>query len=272
MSIHPALLTVLADPSDKTPLRWDGEHLRSESSARQWRVREGIPELVEEGLARYEGVSTWYDEAMRGNGGRSALGGAGYALLAEMIGRGEGLAVDLGCGTGLSAEYVRGQGYQPVGVDLSFDMLLHARSRLPVAQGDAARLPLKAAVTSLAYSTFTTTDWDDLNGALAEAYRILKPGGRYVCVAVHPCFAGSHAEAQPSGDVVQHPGYVVSRYHAPEEHKTPVRSRVGAWHRTLADLVNAFIDAGFTLRLMREGGAAALPEALAIAAQKPLLA
>jgi hypothetical protein len=71
---------------------------------------------------------------------------------------------------------------------------------------------------------------------------------------------------------VQHPGYAVSRYHAPDERKTPVRSRVGGWRRTLADLLNAFLDAGFTLRHVREGGASPLPETLAIAAQKPLLA
>jgi SAM-dependent methyltransferase len=269
MAIESTLLSVLADPGDKTPLRWDGERLITQHSLRQWRVRENIPELAEGGTPRYDGVSAWYDQAMRGDGRRSALGSAGFALLAELIGRGEGLAVDLGCGTGLAADHVRAQGYLPVGVDLSFEMLRHARARLPVAQGDAARLPLGTAISPLAYSTFTTTDWDDLTGAFAETYRILEPGGRYVCIAVHPCFAGSHAEALPSGDVVQHPGYAHSRFHAPDEHKTPVRSRVGAWRRTLADLLNAFIETGFALREVREGGAAALPETLAIVAQKP---
>jgi ubiquinone/menaquinone biosynthesis C-methylase UbiE len=69
-------------------------------------------------------------------------------------------------------------------------MMRHGRRRLP-----APRLPLKTAVTSLAYGAITTTDWDALNGALTEAYRILKPGSRHVGVALHPCFAGSYAEA-----------------------------------------------------------------------------
>jgi SAM-dependent methyltransferase len=65
---------------------------------------------------------------------------------------------------------------------------------LPLTQSDATRLPLRTAITALAYSSCTTADWNDLGGGFAEACRILTPGGRYVCVAAHPCFVGRDGE------------------------------------------------------------------------------
>jgi ubiquinone/menaquinone biosynthesis C-methylase UbiE len=271
MAPSPLLLTLLADPLDYTPVRWDEETktLRSSISGRTWPLRNGVPLFAAEDAARYDGVSAWYDSAMQEGGSRGALSEAAFAMLSGLIGTGGGVAVDVGCGTGLSAPYVRRQGYDPVGVDLSLDMLTQAAERLPAAQGNATRLPLRSACAALAYSTFTTTDWDDLEGAVKEVSRILKPGGRYVSVAVHPCFNGSHAEVLPSGEVLQKPGYATAQYRQPSSHQSPVRGKVGAWHRPVSGLLNAFAQAGLRINLVREGGPGALPDLIAISASKP---
>ncbi|XMO24099.1 methyltransferase domain-containing protein [Leptospira sp. 'Mane'] len=215
-------------------------------------------------IARYEGLAEWYDEIMRDPSNRGELARSAYELLKVLIGKGSGFALDIGCGTGLSAEIARESGYDPIGIDLSFDQLKVASKRLPVVLGDAAELPIAGESISLAYSTFTTTDWEDLERAAKEIYRVLAPGGRYVDIGVHPCFYGGYSETREDGVVLQKPGYKKTHYLSPDSLKGTVRSKVGAWHRPLADVLNLFIGAGFHLTQIEEGGAGELPSLLAL--------
>jgi SAM-dependent methyltransferase len=50
----------------------------------------------------------------------------------------------------------------------------------------------------LVVSEFTHTDVDDFAVLAAETRRVLRPGGRFVYVGLHPCFTGPLAE-QPRG-------------------------------------------------------------------------
>jgi SAM-dependent methyltransferase len=269
-----SFFALLADPVDRAPLAWDAENqlLRNATTGRAWPVIGCIPALIEREehrVVRYDGVASWYDAVMQDAKSRGPLRAAGFALLSELIGPGSGVALDVGCGTGLSSAPLRQLGYEPVGIDLSLDMLGHAQKRLPVAQADVAHLPLCNDRVPLAYSTFTTTDWDDHQAALREVYRVLKPGGRYVSVAVHPCFSGSHARFEADGSVIQNVSYFRTGYELPAAHTTSIRSRVGAWHRTLADLLNDFASVGFWINRIAEGGPRALPEILGIQVRKP---
>jgi len=277
------LLDILADPLDLGRLVWNDQSvsLDNVSAGRTYAFKNGIPSLVTPSTAivgsdtpqhavhaRYDGLSDWYDQAMQAPDSRGPLADASFKLLTELLEPGHGTAVDVGCGTGLSAGHLRRLGYSPVGIDLSLDMLVHARRRMPVAQGNAARLPIVSGSVGQAFSTFTTTDWDDLPGALAEIARILRPQGRYINLGVHPCFYGSFSEALPNGRVRQLPGYRASHFRPPGKHQGAVRSRVGAWHWSVADLINQFVSAGLRITRIVEGGAQALPELFAICAVK----
>jgi ubiquinone/menaquinone biosynthesis C-methylase UbiE len=101
-----------------------------------------------------------------------------YETLADLLGQGSGRILDIGVGTGLAATRVRQLGYEPFGIDLSIDQLRVASTRLPVVQGDAARLPVASESIAVAYSTFVSSDLDDFTGAVGEAFRVLEPGGR----------------------------------------------------------------------------------------------
>src|ERR1700684_818100 len=61
----------------------------------------------------------------------------------DLLGTGHATCLEIGCGTGVHAAQVSELGWNPVGIDLSGAMLRHARGRLPVAMGDAARLPVR---------------------------------------------------------------------------------------------------------------------------------
>jgi SAM-dependent methyltransferase len=219
--------------------------------------------------SRYEALASWYDEVMTDPADRSGLATIAYALVTRLLGQGRGLVLDVGTGTGLSAGPVRQAGYRPVGLDLAADQLRIAAGRLPVARADAARLPLADNSVPAAYSTFVASDLDDFPGAVAEVYRVLAPGGRYVPVCLHPCFDGNHAQRQPDGTVVQHAGYRDTGYDGPGHFSSSVRGRVGAWHRPLAAQLNTYLGAGFQLVEVVEDGTDPLPNQLALLLTKP---
>jgi ubiquinone/menaquinone biosynthesis C-methylase UbiE len=157
--------------------------------------------------ARYDELADWYNDLMQDPARHEPLARAAFGLLSRLIGQGQGAVVDIGCGTGLATETFRALGYQPVGLDISSDQLRLAKALLPVALADAANLPLGTASTQIAYSTFVWSDLDDLRKAISEVYRVLKQGGRFVAIGVHPCFYGSHSQPGPEETVVVHPGY-----------------------------------------------------------------
>lgn len=220
--------------------------------------------------ARYDGLARWYDEVMRDPSDRAILAQSAYDLLASLLGAGSGLALDIGCGTGLASLRVRELGYQPVGVDISLDQLKIAVTRLPAVQGDAAQLPIASGSVPTAYSAFVSSDLDDYNRAVREIYRVLAPGGRYVSVCLHPCFYGSYSAVQPDSTVVVRPGYRDTGYHRSERFGTTIRSHVGAWHRPLADVVGGLLAAGFQLEALSEDGPDPIPTLLGLVTRKPL--
>jgi len=218
---------------------------------------------------RYDGLAEWYDEVMRDPGDRGLLARSAYETLADLLGTGRGAALDIGCGTGLAAERVRMLGYEPYGIDLSLDQLGVASRRLQAVQGDAARLPVASRRVPLAYSTFVSSDLDEFDAAVSEAYRVLRPGGRDVSVCVHPCLNGGHSQVSDDGTVVVRPGYASSGYQSGFEFGSTIRSHVGAWHRPLAEIINTFLAAGFGLVRLVETGPATLPSLLGISVVKP---
>jgi ubiquinone/menaquinone biosynthesis C-methylase UbiE len=179
--------------------------------------------------ARYDELADWYNELLQDPARHEPLARSAFGLLSRLMGQGRGTVVDIGCGTGLATETVRALGYQPVGPDVSSDQLRLAKKLLPVALADAAKLPRESGSTQIAYSTFVWSDLDDLRGGIAEVYRVLESGGRYVAIGVHPCFYGSHSQPGPEETVVVHPGYRRTSFLETSPSGSTIRSRVGAW-------------------------------------------
>jgi ubiquinone/menaquinone biosynthesis C-methylase UbiE len=99
------------------------------------------------------------------------------------------LAMELGCGTGIFLEKVAPSGARIVGLDLSTDLLAKARGRLTGVQnvalhrGDAEHLPYAPSSFDAVYGS-SVLHHLDLDRALAETFRVLRPGGR--CVFTEP--------------------------------------------------------------------------------------
>ncbi|MCW2500042.1 MAG: 2-polyprenyl-3-methyl-5-hydroxy-6-metoxy,4-benzoquinol methylase [Frankiales bacterium] len=91
------------------------------------------------------------------------------------------LLLDLACGAGLLAPHVAGKGHRHVGVDLSREALPQARAHgvVPV-RGDVLRLPFADEVADVVVAGEVLEHVPDLAAAVAEACRVLRPGGTLV--------------------------------------------------------------------------------------------
>jgi demethylmenaquinone methyltransferase/2-methoxy-6-polyprenyl-1,4-benzoquinol methylase len=91
---------------------------------------------------------------------------------------GNAIVADLACGTGDLCDALLGAGYRAVGFDFSHGMLLHARTRAPVAEADILRLPLADASMDGATCGFAMRNVTDLRELFAETARVVRSGGR----------------------------------------------------------------------------------------------
>ena len=116
--------------------------------------------------------------AGRGPAARAVAGLAGLAP--------EDRLVDIGCGPGTAARAGARQCSAVTGVDPAPSMLhlgrwLTALRRVPnvtFAEGRAESLPLPDASVSVAWALSSVHHWEDRAAGLAEARRVLIPGGR----------------------------------------------------------------------------------------------
>lgn len=94
------------------------------------------------------------------------------------------VVLDLGTGTGALGAGLEEAGLV-VGVDLSLPMLRVARRRgLRAVQGSAFALPFPDRAFDAVLSGFVLRNLDDLSGAFAEVFRVLRPGGRVSLVDI----------------------------------------------------------------------------------------
>lgn len=103
------------------------------------------------------------------------------AARARLVPPGSGLLLDLACGAGLTAPHVAGKGYRHVGLDLSPTALPQARQHgvVPV-RGDVLRLPLRDEVADVVLAGEVLEHVADHGRLVAEACRVLRPGGTLV--------------------------------------------------------------------------------------------
>jgi ubiquinone/menaquinone biosynthesis C-methylase UbiE len=100
----------------------------------------------------------------------------------------DGLALEIGIGTGVVANGLADLGRRVVGIDVAALMLAHAIDRIGprVAVADARFLPLRAGIIDNSYSVWVLHLVDG-SAVMAEVARVLRPRGRFVvCPAVPP--------------------------------------------------------------------------------------
>jgi len=105
-----------------------------------------------------------------------------------VLGDVEGLDVaDLGCGTAYFSAWLARRGARVVALDATREQLETARRcaddsglRFPLIEADGAKVPLRGEAFDLVVSEYGASVWCDPDLWVAEAARLLRPGGRLV--------------------------------------------------------------------------------------------
>jgi SAM-dependent methyltransferase len=113
--------------------------------------------------------------------------------------------LDLACGEGRISRLLSQHGHRVAGIDAAPTMVRFAaghQDAQPAVCGDATRLPFRDETFDLVVAYMCLHDIDDMPGAVAEASRVLRPGGRLCASIPHPLstagsFGGSRDPAAP---------------------------------------------------------------------------
>jgi malonyl-CoA O-methyltransferase len=95
--------------------------------------------------------------------------------------------VDSGCGTGRYLRELKERGANAIGIDLSAAMLTRARHVTPgLLRADMCAMPIDSTCVDLVVCGLALGDVPDIELALVEMARVLRPGGSIVYSVVHP--------------------------------------------------------------------------------------
>ena len=164
--------------------------------------------------------------------------------------------LDLGCGEGRLSRDLSALGYRMVGVDVSAQMIAAAREADPRGWyeiADAGNTGLADASVDVVAAFMSLHDISDMPAAVAEAARVLRPGG-CICIAiVHPLnSAGGFESLAPDAAFRLDGPYLEERKYVDEGGRDGLRMRFASFHRPLGSYFAALESHGFLVDRLRE--------------------
>ena len=140
-------------------------------------------EKVEAVRSMFDAIAPRYDLVNRIMTFRLDVGWRRAAVRSLRLPEGS-LVLDLAAGTGDLCRDLQRAGQVPVGVDLSWGMLSHARTSAPLVQADALRLPMPDGRADGVTCGFALRNFVDLGACFTELGRVVRPGGRVALLDV----------------------------------------------------------------------------------------
>ena len=181
--------------------------------------------------------------------------------------------IDLGCGEGANTRLLARRAARVTGIDISRVFIGYARQEeerepLGIAYqvASAVELPFGEASFDFATAFMSFMDIPETGRALAEAYRVLKPGGFLQFSITHPCFDTPHRRqlrddngrtyALEVGDYFRNLDGEVSTWlfsAAPPQARQGIPEfQTPRFTRTLSQWLNLLIETGFCLERVEE--------------------
>ena len=178
-------------------------------------------------------------------------------IFLELLGDVSGLRIlDLGCGDARFAnELLEKECHSYVGLEGSQKMVQAARERLDDSRGTIIHTTLEAweypvGAFDLVLSRLVLHYIEDLVGLLANLYRTLAAGGRFVFSVEHPLLTCSTLSDQQPG---KRSNRIVDEYFIKGARVVPwMGSEVIMYHRTIEEYYSGLQQAGFTIQQLRE--------------------
>lgn len=210
----------------------------------------------------WDAVAHWY-AGWTGTDGSHYHRTIAMPLMLEMLSlrSGERLA-DLGCGHGILAPPIARLGARYVGVDLSTRLIAEARRNHArngrFILGDATALPDHSLLADASFDAvsflLSIQDINPLGAAMAEAARLLRPGGRLAMVMLHPCFRVPRQSGwgwdEGRGLKFRRLDSYLSPLAVPMQ--AHLHGTTRSYHRPLGDYVAALDQAGLAITGIRE--------------------
>jgi SAM-dependent methyltransferase len=165
-------------------------------------------------------------------------------------------ALDVGCGEGRFCRMLKSQGVDSVGIDPTPALIAAARARDaggPYLKASAERLPFRDETFDLVVSYLSLIDIPDLQAAIGEMARVLRPGGAML-IANLTSFNTARGDL---GWIKDRSG---QRLYYPIDHYLEERAtwieyrgiRVVSHHRPLSTYLRALLGAGLVLTYFDE--------------------
>ena len=181
--------------------------------------------------------------------------GRQYVLDGPMVARlralTKGVALDVGCGEGRFCRILRAEGFDPVGLDPTEELLAAAQARDPNGRyvtGRAEALDFLDASFDLVVSCLSLIDIEHAETAIAEMARVLKPGGTLL-VANLTGFSSARASDGWQKDLLgRRSHFAIDCYLEARSSRERWRGiSIVNWHRPLSDYMRWFLAAGLIL-------------------------
>ena len=180
--------------------------------------------------------------------------GRRWVLDAPMLGRvAKGRftrALDVGCGEGRFCRMLRARGVETVGIDPVAALIDHAVACDPGGDyrlGRAEALDLPDGAFDLVVSYLSLIDIDDIDAAVPEMARVLRPGGSLLIANL----TGFNTAGQTLGWPDKRPGhggFVMDHYMEERADWVAWRGiRVRNWHRPMSRYMSVLLEAGLEL-------------------------
>lgn len=167
--------------------------------------------------------------------------------------------LDVGCGEGYMARELAGRGaHQVNGIDSSRELVKAAEAAITpgtsFSEASAGDLPFAAESFDVVLANHVLNDLPDVVGPIGQFARVLRPGGRFVALMLHPCFYENDAERTPGSQMLSAGEYFTRRgVEQPFEVDgltSPVAST--SWVRPLEAYTEALTGSGLVITRLTE--------------------
>src|SRR6266446_5015114 len=178
------------------------------------------------------------------------------ASLLAFIGRGEGEALEAGCGEGRVSRVLKDCGYRVTATD-PVEAFISAAEQAGSADeykvASVGHLPFADDTFDLAIAYNVLMDIEDVPAALREIGRVLRPSGVLVISIVHP-FAdrGRFVGPEPDAPFVIHNSYFGRERFEGVEERNGLQMHFAGWSQPLESYMLALEGAGFAISALRE--------------------
>ena len=183
--------------------------------------------------------------------------GAPFEDELKLLGNLKGKKVlEIGCGGAQCGIAMAKKGAIVTGIDISEEQLKFAKKlaeknkvNLTFYQGDVKKLPqIESSSQDIVFSAWALFYVDDIKSCFHEVRRALKKNGIFVLAMPHPSYFIMNAKNLKFNQSY----FQTGKYQSSHTTKPGKKTRFVCYNRTMSDIINAFVDADFTIKLMLE--------------------